>query len=762
MSKKDKTLFHQLGDSLLDDELNQTEIIVCGRKLAVLTLSEGQRAAAEDVIFHMSDGRVYADGEELAKGQTVLQGCTVFLFETAEDLSVQYIFPPGGDFLLSKDEAAADLVIETEASVLFARDKAYLYPNGQLLYFNDWPVAVDRIVPFRTGDRIFVSHHFIERREEQWQISALFAAPRLHPKTTLVESRKTIYQAGFPHYHRSPRILPTVYEDEQRLEKAPLPPTKPKNAIWRALIPPLGMIALSVLLVTLLGRNGLMMITMGGMSVLTATFSITGYFSDKKEYKQKKKERAEDYQAYLLEQISILHRHFLEERAILSYRQPHLHDLMKMIRQYDGRLYERLPSNEDFMALSLGLGEVDSQLQLVYQSDFLTKDDLTVFSQNVLKKYEKHEQAPVTTNLAGNVIGLVAQHDTGQSFLQQLLLQIAAFHSYQDVIFVHLLSPADYRQIWRKWRFLPHFQMPAINIRSFVYDERSKDAVLTSLYQILQARRQEKKSQQEQLFLPQLVIAISDDRLLSGHAINEHLSSPDLPALGVTVIWLKESRRQLSETVTTLIEVKNSDTATLVNNQGNYVNQAFRPYPMTDDYEMTVRSLSNLVHEEKQQNALPDAITFLEMYGAEEVAQLDIASRWARGDTSRSLAVPLGVRGKDDLVSLNLHERAHGPHGLIAGTTGSGKSEILQSYILSLSLNFSPEDIGFLPIDFKGGGMANLFKRLPHLMGRITNLDGAGTQRALASIRAELQKRQRLFGQFGVNHINGYTKLYKE
>ena len=111
---------------------------------------------------------------------------------------------------------------------------------------------------------------------------------------------------------------------------------------------------------------------------------------------------------------------------------------------------------------------------------------------------------------------------------------------------------------------------------------------------------------------------------------------------------------------------------------------------------------------------------------------------------------------------MNLHEKAHGPHGLVAGTTGSGKSEIIQSYIISLAVNFHPYEVGFLLIDYKGGGMANLFKDLPHLMGTITNLDGAQSMRALASIKAELQKRQRLFGEHDVNHINQYQKLFKQ
>ncbi len=93
------------------------------------------------------------------------------------------------------------------------------------------------------------------------------------------------------------------------------------------------------------------------------------------------------------------------------------------------------------------------------------------------------------------------------------------------------------------------------------------------------------------------------------------------------------------------------------------------------------------------------------------------------------------LRWKGDIVPLDLHEK-HMDHGLVAGTTGLWKVEILQMYILSLACKSHPHDVGFLPIDYKGGGMANLFRKLPHLLGTITNLDGAERHRAPRIYRA--------------------------
>ena len=130
------------------------------------------------------------------------------------------------------------------------------------------------------------------------------------------------------------------------------------------------------------------------------------------------------------------------------------------------------------------------------------------------------------------------------------------------------------------------------------------------------------------------------------------------------------------------------------------------------------------------------------MLNISSVEEIDIAARWASSEAHSSLAVPVGV-SKTGKVILDLHDKAHGPHGLVAGTTGSGKSEILQTYILSIATCFHPYEVSFLIIDFKGGGMVNQFKNLPHLLGAITNIDGKAISRSLRSIKAELQKRRK-------------------
>ena len=142
------------------------------------------------------------------------------------------------------------------------------------------------------------------------------------------------------------------------------------------------------------------------------------------------------------------------------------------------------------------------------------------------------------------------------------------------------------------------------------------------------------------------------------------------------------------------------------------------------DAEALFRNLSHIrLQNAEQKQKLETNLSFLDMLRVGNTEQLNIRRRWKESDPVHSLAVPLGQDGDGFPVMLDIHQKAHGPHGLVAGMTGSGKSELLISYILAMAVNFRPDEVSFILIDFKGGGMASQFRDLPHMLGTITNID---------------------------------------
>lgn len=655
--------------------------------------------------------------------------------------------------------AFASVTVEAETD----KYTVEMYANDETIYFNGKQVS-EETVDFKVGDQLVIDKLMIEVRENQLKLTNLGSDFKLNPFELIEQQYESEYPAEFPLFRRSPRIH---LKEPQADEEVMTPPQKEKegkNELLRTLVPPLGMVVLSGATSFLSGGNPIMMLSMGGASLLTAGFSVSSYFTNKKETKEKNERSEETYRNYLIRKKGALSLLQQEQAHTLAYMYPSMNELALMAKEYHARIYERMRTNEDFLKVHVGTGEIKSSFSVNYQPN--EESELSSLAEKQLVwPYQQLEDAPIAIPLLDQTVGLAGNYPVLRTAIQTLLFQLSMLHSYRDVEFVALVPENDYESNWHAWRWLPHLKIRSLNLRGIIHNAQTRDLVLNSFYQILMKRKQELKevSNETLRFQPHYVLAILDESWLSGHGLNEFLAE-DMSPYGVTVIWGKDALQMLPETTTTLIEYQSSEAATLINQNNEYVNQSFVPTHLPTVYpiEEAIQRLANLHHVEVEKNAIPEAIDFLELYDVKTVDELTIGARWATADTSKSLAVPLGVRGKDDIVYLNLHERAHGPHGLVAGTTGSGKSEIVQSYILSLAVNFAPEDVGFLPIDFKGGGMANLFVNLPHLLGSITNLDGASSVRALQSIRAELQKRQRKFGQFGVNHINGYTKLYKQ
>ncbi|MFV0249482.1 MAG: FtsK/SpoIIIE domain-containing protein [Bacilli bacterium] len=139
------------------------------------------------------------------------------------------------------------------------------------------------------------------------------------------------------------------------------------------------------------------------------------------------------------------------------------------------------------------------------------------------------------------------------------------------------------------------------------------------------------------------------------------------------------------------------------------------------------------------------------MFESGKIKQLNVSVRWKDSNPVLNLSTPVGIGKNGDKISIDLHEKYHGPHGLIVGMTGSRKSEFIITNILSMAVNFHPYEVQFILIDYKGVGLAGAFEnnnlgfKLPHLVGTITNLDANEIKRSLASIESELKRRQALF-----------------
>ena len=148
---------------------------------------------------------------------------------------------------------------------------------------------------------------------------------------------------------------------------------------------------------------------------------------------------------------------------------------------------------------------------------------------------------------------------------------------------------------------------------------------------------------------------------------------------------------------------------------------------------------------------------FLSLFQCTDIIQLDIMRRWSKAK-KQSLSVPVGWDENDQLIFLDAHERADGPHGIIAGTTGAGKSELLITYILSLACEYPPDQVNFFLIDYKGGAMAKALCDLPHISGIMTNLEAASLQRVRISLSYELTLRQREFQRLTVQkHVSSLS-----
>jgi S-DNA-T family DNA segregation ATPase FtsK/SpoIIIE len=625
------------------------------------------------------------------------------------------------------------------------------YLNGKLVNGNEAPLS--------TGDGI--TFHGLRLTVQ---------ADRIILSCDLAATTFNIYNLGspqehfedFPLYKRSPRIIKKLPDDTVNLTNPTAKPKKKKGQILRMVAPPLVMLSMTIIIQFIMPRG--IFVLIGIASVLTSlVITITNYFNERKEGKEDEEQRKEQYDSYLLSQRKKLHELRKKQIESLNYHYPSSQKINDMICRYTNRIYERSANESDFLTVSVGRSTHKCSYTISSGThETLPKDDpLLKEMEEITDEFMEIDGLPTVIDLKLAHLGLVGEKKHIQEQIHLLLNQLCFFQSYHDLELVIVFNSEHREQYdWLKW--YPHCRLRAINVTGLVDSENVRDQVLGNLTQIFKERKLKQDEQKkEDRYLPHYIFVIDEPSLIINHSIMEYMQSQDC-SLGFSMIYSTDMMANLPENITTVVELGDSKNAVLVMEAGHLINKRLS-LEQTEDicWEHVSRSLAALTHIQGVSTQIPESISFFELFGITHPEELNVAHRWQNSHSHKSLSVPLGVRAKDDLVMLNLHEKAHGPHGLVAGTTGSGKSEIVQSYILSLAVNFHPHEVGFLLIDYKGGGMANLFEKLPHLLGTITNLDGSESMRAMASIKSELARRQRVFNINNVNHINQYNRLFK-
>lgn len=567
---------------------------------------------------------------------------------------------------------------------------------------------------------------------------------------------------NFPYYKKSPRVYRKIHSETIEVKEPPRKESMEKGSLMQIIVPPLCMMGVTIF-TSIIMKRGLYVIASICMTIVTSVLSVQRFISEQKDIKKKNKAREDVYADYLIRLRAYIRKMRRQEREIMDYQSPDIEELERMVTEYDSRLYERGTGDEDFLQVVLGYRSGESEISVKYKNDELQteEDELKQDALQLSQDFETIDRIPVTVNLRKEHLGIVGETKHIHNQLKYLLAQICFFHSYHDLQII-FISNAAYAKEFSYLRWYPHLRIQAINVIAGIYTDSIRDQVLGSILQIVKDRKQKvEESNKGFAFMPHLVFVIDEPRLIQDHAIMEYLGRQSME-LGISIIYTTSQLARLPENIRTVCVLDNSETGRLLIEAGVRINKTFQCVS-TDvvNLEQMSRKTAAVTHEKGMVSRIPEGITFFEMYNIKRPEELDVVKRWSHHEAHKSLAVPLGVREQNNYVELNLHEKAHGPHGLVAGTTGSGKSEIVQSYILSLAVNFHPYEVGFLLIDYKGGGMANLFQNLPHLLGTITNLDGAESYRAMVSIKSELARRQRIFNQHNVNHINGYHQLYK-
>ncbi len=510
----------------------------------------------------------------------------------------------------------------------------------------------------------------------------------------------------------------------------------------------------------------------------------------KKKRKKYEKMRQEKYIAYLEKKELVISSIIKNQELILRTNNLSVNECANIIISKNKNFWSNEITDSFFLKIRLGLGSCDAMIKIKAPEEHfsLEVDNLLQNVYDMINKYKKLSEVPVTLSLLeNNITSFVFDNKLKYEYIEGILIQLMALHSPNDLKIV-VITDETSNDRWNYVKILSHCQAMDKSQRFFSTTLEEANEISNYLMNILNARKEkingsggnkEVKMDVNNKYInfSTYYLIITDNyRVAKKLKIINEIIENENDNYGFSLVAIDNSMKNLPTNSKVFVNVGQKDGIIYskninTKNQLTFVNE----YNLDNDIYALSAIVSNVPTETKSgASVLPQSLTFLDMYGVSKIEQLNILNRWKNNNPVTNLNAIIGVHTSGEAFKLNLHEKFHGPHGLIAGSTGSGKSEFIITYILSMAVNYHPYEVQFVLIDYKGGGLAGAFEnketgiKLPHLAGTITNLDTSEMNRTLVSIQSELKRRQKVFNEvrdrIGVSTIDiyKYQQLYRE
>ncbi len=548
-------------------------------------------------------------------------------------------------------------------------------------------------------------------------------------------------RAGRLLVHVRPRFVPSISNAQVDLPEEPRRPEGHRLPLLTSLVPLVlsGALALAM-------RSPLMLL----FALMSPVLLLGQWWSDQRHGRLSHRRLLRQHHERLLEVEAEVEAAIKVEARLRHTEQPDLALLMELVEQRGARLWERRPADDDWLVLRVGTSTQPSRL---------------VFTGAARDKQPVVPQVPAAVDLQGvGVVGISGSRSAALSVAGCLLAQAASWHSPRYLRVVLLSASHRDATDWRWARWLPHL---------LGADESASTASIADgprfgrILTLLRARLEDGNAEHvpgppvtgagvHRGAPPTDTLVVLDGarrlRTVPGMADLLRLG----PGRGMAFICVEEDGASLPSETAAIVEVDEVLPRARLRLPDEFLDDVTPDLPSAPWLERMGRLLAPL------SDATPDAgaeaivpsIGFRQLHRERGLDPLDpgaLAAAWT--DASGS---PRALLGRTASGPLEIDLTRDGPHVLVGGTTGSGKSELLQSLVAGLAVTNRPDDLSFVLIDYKGGAAFRECARLPHTVGLVTDLDEHLTVRALASLTAELRRRERLLAAAEAKDLDAY------